>query len=122
VQQRKATTSDRHEAAGHAIERMVVAYEAGRDGFWLARWLAQEVLDTEIGWLASTRGTTVIGLKPESVIRFDGRQARRQHRRRNHNLIYGFMAKHRIDFIPSIRAAAQTPAIDPHAVTSYRQF
>ena len=28
----------RHEAlqAGHAIERVVVAYEAGRDGFWLA--------------------------------------------------------------------------------------
>jgi transposase len=25
--------------AGHAIERMVVAFEAGRDGFWLARWL-----------------------------------------------------------------------------------
>jgi transposase len=31
----------RHEAlqAGRAIERGVVAYEAGRDGFWLARWL-----------------------------------------------------------------------------------
>src|ERR1700741_4758484 len=26
-------------AAGHEIARMVVAYEAGRDGFWLARWL-----------------------------------------------------------------------------------
>jgi len=25
--------------AGHTIERMVVAFEAGRDGFWLARWL-----------------------------------------------------------------------------------
>jgi transposase len=25
--------------AGHEIERVVVAYEAGRDGFWLARWL-----------------------------------------------------------------------------------
>jgi hypothetical protein len=31
----------RNEAAkaGFAIERLVVAYEAGRDGFWLARWL-----------------------------------------------------------------------------------
>ncbi len=31
----------RHEAlqAGYVIERVVVAYEAGRDGFWLARWL-----------------------------------------------------------------------------------
>ena len=25
--------------AGHGITRMVVAFEAGRDGFWLARWL-----------------------------------------------------------------------------------
>jgi transposase len=25
--------------AGHEIARMVVAFEAGRDGFWLARWL-----------------------------------------------------------------------------------
>ena len=24
---------------GREIERIVVAYEAGRDGFWLARWL-----------------------------------------------------------------------------------
>jgi len=30
----------RHEAikAGHAISRIVVAFEAGRDGFWLARY------------------------------------------------------------------------------------
>jgi len=30
-----------HEAtqAGSRIERIVVAFEAGRDGFWLARWL-----------------------------------------------------------------------------------
>jgi transposase len=25
--------------AGHKIERTVIAFEAGRDGFWLARWL-----------------------------------------------------------------------------------
>jgi transposase len=25
--------------AGHAIKHVCVAYEAGRDGFWLARWL-----------------------------------------------------------------------------------
>src|SRR5215468_2926667 len=25
--------------AGHAITRIAVAFEAGRDGFWLARWL-----------------------------------------------------------------------------------
>ena len=31
----------RNEAAraGRPIERIVLAYEAGRDGFWLARWL-----------------------------------------------------------------------------------
>jgi transposase len=30
--------------AGHAIKRVVLAYEAGRDGFWLARWLrAREI-------------------------------------------------------------------------------
>src|SRR5262252_9438030 len=27
------------EQAGHPIKRVVVAFEAGRDGFWLARWL-----------------------------------------------------------------------------------
>jgi transposase len=25
--------------SGHRIERIAVAFEAGRDGFWLARWL-----------------------------------------------------------------------------------
>src|SRR6516165_10077724 len=30
--------------AGHVIKRITVAYEAGRDGFWLARWLrAREI-------------------------------------------------------------------------------
>jgi transposase len=27
------------EKAGHRIKRISVAFEAGRDGFWLARWL-----------------------------------------------------------------------------------
>src|SRR6202051_3432987 len=27
------------EKAGHKIKRIAVAFEAGRDGFWLARWL-----------------------------------------------------------------------------------
>ena len=27
------------EKAGHRIKRIAVAFEAGRDGFWLARWL-----------------------------------------------------------------------------------
>ena len=29
----------RAEKAGKRVERIVVAHEAGRDGFWLARWL-----------------------------------------------------------------------------------
>jgi transposase len=28
--------------AGRTISRIAVAYEAGRDGFWLARWLRAE--------------------------------------------------------------------------------
>ena len=28
-------------AAGHIVDRVVVVYEAGYSGFWLARWLAQ---------------------------------------------------------------------------------
>jgi transposase len=30
---------DEASKAGHTIDRIAVAYEAGRDGFWLARWL-----------------------------------------------------------------------------------
>jgi transposase len=37
----KALHRWRNEAGreGREIKRIVVAYEAGRDGFWLARWL-----------------------------------------------------------------------------------
>src|SRR3712207_7993010 len=31
--------------AGKAITRIAVAYEAGRDGFWLARWLRARGVD-----------------------------------------------------------------------------
>ena len=34
------------EKAGHRIKRIAVAFEAGRDGFWLARWL--RVRDIEV--------------------------------------------------------------------------
>ena len=34
------------EKAGHEIKRIAVAFEAGRDGFWLARWL--RVRDIEV--------------------------------------------------------------------------
>jgi transposase len=34
--------------AGHTITRIVVAYEAGRDGFWLARWLRQRGIEAHV--------------------------------------------------------------------------
>ena len=34
--------------AGHAITRMAVAFEAGRDGFWLARWLRARGVDAHV--------------------------------------------------------------------------
>src|SRR3954465_13815832 len=40
--------------AGKRVSRVVVAYEAGRDGFWLARWLQQ-------------RGVEVYVMQPSSV-------------------------------------------------------
>ena len=33
--------SDEATKAGRVIARTVVAFEAGRDGFWLARWLGR---------------------------------------------------------------------------------
>jgi transposase len=34
--------------AGHEIKRIVIAYEAGRDGFWLARWLLRRDVETYV--------------------------------------------------------------------------
>jgi transposase len=36
------------ERRGRTIERVVVAYEAGRDGFWLARWLEARGLEAYV--------------------------------------------------------------------------
>jgi transposase len=44
----------RAERAGKRVGRVVVAYEAGRDGFWLARWLLE-------------RGIEVYVIQPSSV-------------------------------------------------------
>jgi hypothetical protein len=41
------------EKAGHIIKRIAVAFEAGRDGFWMARWLAAR----DIGALRLTGST-----------------------------------------------------------------
>jgi transposase len=35
------------EKAGHRIKRISVAFEAGRDGFWLARWLRARDIEGE---------------------------------------------------------------------------
>ena len=34
--------------AGHAISRIAVAFEAGRDGFWLARWLRERGVEAYV--------------------------------------------------------------------------
>lgn len=36
------------EKAGHKITRIAVAFEAGRDGFWLARWLRAHGLEAHV--------------------------------------------------------------------------
>src|SRR5689334_8513668 len=34
--------------AGHAVTRICVTYEAGRDGFWLARWLRNRDIECHV--------------------------------------------------------------------------
>jgi transposase len=36
------------EKAGHRIKRIAVAFEAGRDGFWLARWLRARDIEAHV--------------------------------------------------------------------------
>jgi transposase len=36
------------ERAGHRIQRIAVAFEAGRDGFWLARWLTARNIEVHV--------------------------------------------------------------------------
>ena len=36
------------EKAGHRIKRIAVAFEAGRDGFWLARWLRAHNIEVHV--------------------------------------------------------------------------
>jgi transposase len=36
---------DQARKAGHPIKRICVAFEAGRDGFWLARWLRSQGIE-----------------------------------------------------------------------------
>jgi transposase len=39
--------------AGHKITRIAVAFEAGRDGFWLARWLKAHGIEAQVIHAAS---------------------------------------------------------------------
>ena len=39
---------DEAEKAGHEITRIAVAFEAGRDGFWLARWLRAHSIQAHV--------------------------------------------------------------------------
>ena len=41
------------EKVGHRIERIAVAFEAGRDGFWLARWLKARSIEAHVIHAAS---------------------------------------------------------------------
>ena len=41
------------EKAGHKISRIAVAFEAGHDGFWLARWLKSNGIDSHVMHAAS---------------------------------------------------------------------
>jgi hypothetical protein len=40
--------SDEATKAGRVIARTVVAFEAGRDGFWLARWLPARGIEAHV--------------------------------------------------------------------------
>jgi hypothetical protein len=44
---------DEAEKAGHKIKRIAVAFEAGRDGFWLARWLRARGIEAHVIHAAS---------------------------------------------------------------------
>jgi transposase len=39
---------DEAEQSGHKIKRVAVAFEAGRDGFWLARWLRARDIEVHV--------------------------------------------------------------------------
>jgi hypothetical protein len=41
------------EKAGHKITRIAVAFETGRDGFWLARWLRKRGIEAHVIHAAS---------------------------------------------------------------------
>src|SRR5246127_1238191 len=45
------------EKAGRKVERIAVAFEAGRDGFWLARWLGARGIEAHVIHPSSVAGS-----------------------------------------------------------------
>jgi transposase len=98
---------------GRRIERLCVAYEAGRDGFWLARWLRQRGVECQVihpasipvprehrraktdrldirllkrsfaGWLRGERGHCQMAAVP-TLAEEDARRANRERRTLSH--------------------------------------
>ena len=54
------------EKAGHMIKRIAVAFEAGRDGFWLARWLGARGIDAHV-----IHATSVANIGEQKTDRLD---------------------------------------------------
>ena len=67
------------EKAGRKIERIAVAFEAGRDGFWLARWLRARGIEAHVihaSSVAVSREHRRAGHEPTRQTHFDHRDQR----------------------------------------------
>src|SRR5262249_22939449 len=80
--------------AGRAIKRIVVAYEAGRDGFWLARWLRAREIEAHV-------------IHPSSVA------VSREHRRAKTDRLDTELLKTRLSRLAARRAEALQHGVDP---------
>ena len=56
------------EKAGRRIERIAVAFEAGRDGFWLARWLKARGIEAYVIHASSVAVSPSIGAPRLTVL------------------------------------------------------
>jgi transposase len=57
------------EKAGRRIERIAVAFEAGRDGFWLARWLGARSIEAHVIHASSVAVPPVRGVRRARLTR-----------------------------------------------------
>jgi len=56
--------------AGHRIEGIAIAFEAGRDGFWLARWLRARDIEAHLSTKPQSQPTwcgPTVGARAESA-------------------------------------------------------